>query len=654
LRSDIESAKAAVAAHNDLKRAADLAASAETDARTAHEQITSRIDSLAALRAQRGQYQAEQSKCADDLAELNATATSSCERFSRARTAFEDASATNAALQRRATDVTMAHTYIESRTTALRLETILASHEKSALTLAQLCASQSAIAAPTRADLETLRDAAAQVEALEAAIATSALSLEIDAQSDLTIDVVAGETTGALTLAAGSTGRIAAANDSLVVDVPGIGRIRVHGTDSAAKARKKLHSFKLQLEAARERYGTDSVSELAARTERYDELKAAILQAREAMTALLEGTPIDDLRASLAGATARIASIEATQPEWHVDPPDALAVRAAFDRDLQRAADAFALANIERAAAEQSKTEIDTALAALKALRTSLDVKIESSTALIETLGADGLDDAARTANAQTLALSWNAARAEQRKLNEELARFLEDPQTLLTRLEAAERGAGEGYENALVAAKTLRVKLDMQAALGGYAKLVAAEEHTAHCEGELAAATSQARAIACLSAAFDRIGAARLASVIGPVSAASTRYYTRIAGSPMGKIDIGEGLSPTGLIDVASGRTLLVDGTLSTGEKEQVYLAVRLALAEVIAKDRGRQLFVVDDAATATDPNRLRRFVGILEELSRERLQVIVTTADPSRYLGISSAKHFDLSAALLTENAA
>jgi len=56
----------------------------------------------------------------------------------------------------------------------------------------------------------------------------------------------------------------------------------------------------------------------------------------------------------------------------------------------------------------------------------------------------------------------------------------------------------------------------------------------------------------------------------------------------------------------------------------------------------------------TATDPNRLRRFIAILEELSRERLQVIVTTADQSRYLGIAGAKHVDLSAELLRESAA
>jgi hypothetical protein len=193
-----------------------------------------------------------------------------------------------------------------------------------------------------------------------------------------------------------------------------------------------------------------------------------------------------------------------------------------------------------------------------------------------------------------------------------------------------------------------------MQANLGGYAKLAAAEELVAQCESELAAAQAQASAIACLYGAFERIQSERLASVIGPITSASTQYLTRIVGSPRGKIEIGDGLSPSGLIDAASGLKLLIDGTLSSGETEQIYLATRLALADVIAKGQGRQLFVVDDALTATDPNRLRRFVGILEELSRERLQVIVTTADPSRYLGIPGAKHVDLATALLAELAA
>lgn len=220
--------------------------------------------------------------------------------------------------------------------------------------------------------------------------------------------------------------------------------------------------------------------------------------------------------------------------------------------------------------------------------------------------------------------------------------------------LQTAEREAGAAYEEALGDAKTCRAQLDMQANLGSYAKLAAAEELVSQCESDVATAQAHAAASACLSAAFEQVRTERVAAIAAPITAASTRYLTRIVGSPIGTIAIGDGLAPGGLIEAVSGIRLAIDGTLSAGEQEQIYLATRLALADVISKDRGRQLFVVDDAVTATDPNRLRRFIGILEELSRERLQIIVTTADRSRYLGIIGAKHFDLAAAIVGQSAA
>jgi energy-coupling factor transporter ATP-binding protein EcfA2 len=654
LRAQITAAKSEVGSYNGLKTAAERAVRAEADAGSAYERVTTLILTLIASRTERNELGAKRTECANKLAELTAAAAPLHERFSKARTALENISATIAALQRRSRDLAEAQSYADSRISVERLQATLSSHDAAAKTLAELCAAQSAIAAPTRAELEILREAAAQVEALEATIAASALSLEIEALGEMTVDVVAGETTGPLRISAGTTARISAANDAVIVDIPSLGRIRAHGTDGAAKARKKLQPFADQLQAAHQRYGSSSIPEIAQRTERSAELNRDILQARTGMGAILEGRPIETVRELLAVASSTVSAMESSHPEWQIDCPDVPALRTAFSRDFQHATDAQALTQIDYNAAETAKTDIDAAIGKLKALGSQLDVRIEANAAQLRALEADGLEDDARYQTEQGLALSWNASKAEHAKLAQDLAIFVEDPEIALGRLEASERDAGASYERALGDAKTFRAQLDMQANLGSYAKLVAAEENSVHCESDLAAAKSQASAIACLSNAFERIQAKRLASVIGPVTSAASRFFTRIAGSPMGNIAIGEGLSPTGLIDVASGMKLLIDGTLSSGEKEQIYLATRLALAEVIAKDRGRQLFVVDDAATATDPNRLRRFVGLLEELSRDHLQVIVTTADPSRYLGIDGAKHVDLAAALLTEFAA
>jgi len=82
----------------------------------------------------------------------------------------------------------------------------------------------------------------------------------------------------------------------------------------------------------------------------------------------------------------------------------------------------------------------------------------------------------------------------------------------------------------------------------------------------------------------------------------------------------------------------------VSGGEREQIYLATRLALADVLARGE-RQLVVLDDVLTATDSGRLARVMGILEEAA-QRLQVLVLTCHPERYRGLAGANFVDLEA--------
>jgi len=654
LRGEVERAKGELEVYTGLKHKAERAARTETEARVPYDVVANAIRTLAAVRAERDVLVRSRSACRSELEALAAAAALLNERFMLARTAVENSGAAVAEVRRRADGVTAARSYTDSREAVERLQSQLVGYDTAAATFAHVSAEQTAIVAPTRAELEALRAAGAELETLRATIAASALSVEFEARTDVTIEIIAGANPGPLSLAAGSTATIAAADESVVVDVPGVGRIRARGTDGAAKARKKLRPLVGHIAAVRERYGSASIAELAQRTERAEDLKRSADQARTAMQQLLGDKSIGELRDSLAQAAARVAAFESRQPQWRDDRPDAPALRAALDRDLHTATDASTLAQLELRAVEAPKIELDTKIARLRTAAAELAIKENANTAQLQIIESDGYDDDARAEQERTLALTWSAARAEQTEITAALARFVEDPRAKLSRLEAEERDAGSVYEQALGEAQTCRAMLDMQAHLGSYAKLAAAEEQVAQCESDLAAARAQASAIACLSAAFDRIRAERVATVVGPITRASTQYLTRIAGSSMGKIDIGHGFAPSGLIETASQMRIPIDGTLSTGEKEQIYLATRLALAEVIAKDRGRQLFVVDDALTATDPSRLRRFVAILEELSRERLQVIVTTADRSRYLGISGAKHIDLAATLLAESAA
>ena len=77
-------------------------------------------------------------------------------------------------------------------------------------------------------------------------------------------------------------------------------------------------------------------------------------------------------------------------------------------------------------------------------------------------------------------------------------------------------------------------------------------------------------------------------------------------------------------------------------GEREQVYLAVRLALAEVLFRDQ-RQLVVLDDALTYTDAGRFARILAILEEAAAH-FQILILTCHPERYSGLSDACFIDI----------
>ena len=82
----------------------------------------------------------------------------------------------------------------------------------------------------------------------------------------------------------------------------------------------------------------------------------------------------------------------------------------------------------------------------------------------------------------------------------------------------------------------------------------------------------------------------------------------------------------------------------LSGGEREQVHLAVRLALAELLTKDAGqKRLVVLDDVMTATDDERLGRVIAVLEEM-RSHAQFVILTCHPERYKPLKGAKFIDM----------
>lgn len=656
LRAQVVAARANVAAYIDLTSSADRAASDVASTQKAYADVAERIEKLQERRLALQTFAGLHQRASEELAEAVKTATAMAARVAALRETAENATNVRATVQRRAEAVTAAEAFTTATAAIERFQRLLDVYEASSVELARLTRTAATIVGPTRDELAALSQAAIDYARLQATIAASALALEFTAHVPTSLDVIAGDATGLRSLGAGETTTIAATDDSVVIDLPGIGRIRARGADGAKKARKDLAPIAAMLEAARMRYGTSATLELADRTERAAALEQNIADLTSTMSLHLGGVSADDVCKELAEAQTTIDAHLVVHPDWRTAMPDARASRTAFDHDLQKSGDASDAAQRALRAAELTKAEFDKAvdLATTHVREHAFD--IEKCTTAIDDLEADGADDARCQERLRAFALANHGAVAKRDEIAESLRAYTEDPRETVEALLLAEEFAGEARSRAQELTARCGAQLEAQMARGNYPRLVLAEEAVLARQDDLANVRSKAAAIKILHDAFERVRIERVAAVVEPVAAAATRYFHRIAGSTFGSIEIGEGLAPCGLVAGVSQRSMpVVDGTLSSGEKEQVYLSTRLALAEIIARKTGeRQLFVVDDALTATDPYRLRRFMRVLEELSQEYLQVIVTTADSSRYMELAGAKHLDLAAALAEESAA
>ena len=79
----------------------------------------------------------------------------------------------------------------------------------------------------------------------------------------------------------------------------------------------------------------------------------------------------------------------------------------------------------------------------------------------------------------------------------------------------------------------------------------------------------------------------------------------------------------------------------LSHGTREQVALALRLAMAQLLAADHDNCLpIVLDDAFTNADKERIEKLKNLLFQASQKGLQIILLSCHPENYNGLSASE--------------
>jgi len=356
---------------------------------------------------------------------------------------------------------------------------------------------------------------------------------------------------------------------------------------------------------------------------------------------LLDGESADDLNPQLAELNARIQERLGRFPAWKNQPPIISDLRSALEKQrkaietaIETTEDAFEKAQSFAQAEQKRQGQADSDL---KNARLNLD----AAKVRLGDLTKDGRSDETRAHDRQDALMAWEAAKVKAKDCETKLNEIPGDPQKTLQKLERQLAALEETEAKARDEENQAEGRLQNLAGEGAYSKLAACEENLADLNVRIRREKLRMDATRLLYDTVAACKAAVVAAVAAPVERTATSMLGRIAGPRLGAVCLTENFVPAGVRpEIAADRVELTN--LSGGEQEQLFLIIRLALGQVLAKEE-RQLVVLDDVLNATDTGRLARVLTLLEECA-DRLQIVILTCHPERYRGLEEAKFFDL----------
>jgi energy-coupling factor transporter ATP-binding protein EcfA2 len=561
----------------------------------------------------------------------------------RLRGALEDARKGREAVEAAARLADTARRFTECSRDLSRLDGLLGRIREEENTVSAEQERRRAVIAPDGKALRAIRKAIKERDDARVRLEASLITLEIVPLADGIVEVVAGEATGTRALTAGVPAQIQGSPE-VVAELPGIARLRARGpAGSVDEHREARTRAEVRLAELTRPYPTSDPDALESLKERARELDARIAQGEARLETLRAGRTPEQLIQQRAVLESTLRGFLEGHHEWAESPPDVEALAGA----AEEIKGSF-IAIVE--SAERTWEKAQAALTAASGQRETLLLRLEDTRRQVTSVGVklaeltgDGKSLPEREGELQSLSMAWEAARGRLAEVDGRLAEYHGDPVATVGILEAQREAALQESDRARDLEIREEANLERLSAQGPYSALVPAEEKVAHLEGELRREELRVEAVRLLHETVAACRAEALGAVAGPVEAVATRTLQRIAGGRLGRIRVGDGFEPAAVVPDVVAEAVSLDN-LSGGEQEQLYLATRLALAEVLAREE-RQLVVLDDVLTATDSGRLARVMAVLEEAA-ERLQVLILTCHPERYRGLRQGRFFDFEA--------
>lgn len=401
------------------------------------------------------------------------------------------------------------------------------------------------------------------------------------------------------------------------------------GGSDVADLRDRLRTERARLDTALLGVGASDMAAAVALEERWRSLR----QKAELAAAELKARPDPtketvELRAKIAALRERVAAGAALADDETEEHVAAAATRA--DADYK---EAVAAHDVARRAIDAARERAEQAKEQLAARKTEFD------------RATDKIDDSRRRygADEELAAAKVEAARAVQ-ELEQRIAELAGEEAHLRAEradLQARQRGRdGLREERSKLGEDIARIEgalqNDGEDAADDVERLVAEYDRAL---ADAAAATLRADADKLLLETLLDIQGELRARREAPYLDACAKYLGLAfgGGSRLHLDDDKDGKKDKGRIGsvdrAAAGLAAHPFEVLSCGGKELVALAARLAMAEVLAAERGESVPVVlDDALTNVDPTRAKRLGGMLAAAAAAGVQVVVASCDDQR----------------------
>lgn len=466
----------------------------------------------------------------------------------------------------------------------------------------------SGVTAPEPRVLQRLEQLERDLESKRVELDNALVHLDIESERALAVTVREGDPAGTHALDAGAHLRVSG-SPGLEVHVEGVGLFRASGPkSSAAELRAQIIRLEAELNDLLTPWLPASRTELAERRQRADELLAQVREKKTELQATLSERSMEEWRIDAERWQGQVSTLLDEFPAW---------------RDAAPSVDHL----------KTERRDVDAGLSALRAAVQAVklaDQKAAQSRNALAESRKEVTDEAASRKEMNALALSLHG-RGEKRK---EIAAKLqalpadldEAVERCTDRVARLDRDWTETREGMLKAQALLEAHLRK----APYASLSEAEERGAQIESDLRREELRANAAKLLWKTMEECKAEMESLMVGPVEERATALLDRITAHPLGAVRLSASLAPSEFAPQNLSEEVKLN-VLSGGEHEQVHFATRLALADVLCENEP-QLVVFDDALMATDGERMKRILEMLEE-RRERMQVLLLTCHPERY---------------------